>query len=42
MGVRLPRRKPRNLLASAAYKLNRFLPVSKERKLDLMLDLAWA
>lgn len=41
MGVRLQRRKPRNLLASAVYKLNRFLPLSKARKLDLMLDLAW-
>lgn len=42
MGVRLPRRKPRNILASAVYRLNRFLPVSKGRRLDLMLDLAWA
>ena len=41
MGVRLPRRKQRNLLASAVYKLNRFMPLSKKRKLDLMLDLAW-
>lgn len=41
MGVRLPRHKSRNLLASAVYRLNRFLPLSKQRKLDLMLDLAW-
>jgi SAM-dependent methyltransferase len=41
MGVRLPRHKPRNLLASAIYRINRFLPLSKERKLDLMLDLTW-
>jgi SAM-dependent methyltransferase len=41
MGVRLPRRKPRNLVASALYRLNRFLPLNHERKLDLMLDLAW-
>lgn len=41
MGVRLQRRKNRNLLASAVYKLNRLLPLSKARKLDLMLDLAW-
>jgi SAM-dependent methyltransferase len=41
MGVRLQRRKSRNLLASAVYKLNRFMPFSKQRKLDMMLDLAW-
>lgn len=41
MGVRLERRKRRNLLASAIYKLNRYWPLSKGRKLDLMLDLAW-
>lgn len=40
MGVRLPRRKPRNLLASLAYKLDRFLPFSRERKLDFLLDAA--
>lgn len=41
MGVRLPRRKPRNLLASAIYRLNRLLPLDREGKLDAMLDLAW-
>lgn len=41
MGVRLERRKPRNLLASLLYRINRYLPLSKGRKLDLMLDLAW-
>jgi hypothetical protein len=41
MGVRFERHKPRNLLASALYRLNRLLPISKERKLDAMLDLAW-
>jgi SAM-dependent methyltransferase len=41
MGVRLERRKPRNLLASLIYRINRYLPLSKGRKLDLMLDLAW-
>ena len=40
MGVRLERRKPRNLLASLAYRLNRFLPLSRDRKLDLLLDSA--
>ena len=41
MGVSLERRKPRNLLASLVYKINRFLPLSTAHKLDLMLDLAW-
>lgn len=41
MGVRLERRKSRNLLASLVYKINRYLPLSDGRKLDLMLDLAW-
>src|SRR5215218_348646 len=41
MGGRLERRKRRNLLASAVYKINRYLPLSRSRKLDLMLDLAW-
>lgn len=36
MGVRLERRKPRNIIASLAYRVNRLLP----RKLDVMLDLA--
>ncbi len=40
MGVRLERKKPRNLLASAAYRLHRLLPLRAEKKLDLMLDLA--
>jgi len=40
MGARLPRRKPRNLLASLAYKLDRFLPFSRQRKLDFLLDTA--
>lgn len=40
MGVRLPRRKPRNVLASLAYKLDRFLPLSRQKKLDLLLDTA--
>ena len=42
MGVRLERRKSRNLLASLLYKVNRYLPLSSGRKLDVMLDLAWA
>jgi protein-L-isoaspartate O-methyltransferase len=39
--MRFERRKPRHLLASALYKLNRFMPLSRGAKLDLMLDLAW-
>jgi len=39
--VRLERRKPRNLLLSAAYRLNRWLPFIRKRKLDLLLDLEW-
>ena len=41
MGVRLGRRKSRNLFASLVYKINRYLPLSSARKLDIMLDLAW-
>jgi len=40
MGVRLERRKPRNLLASLAYRLDRFLPFSRLQKLDFLLDAA--
>jgi SAM-dependent methyltransferase len=40
MGVRLPRRKPRSALASFAYKLDRLLPISRQKKLDLLLDIA--
>lgn len=39
--MRFAREKPRHLLASLFYKLNRYLPLSKGAKLDLMLDLAW-
>jgi hypothetical protein len=31
MGVRLERRKRRNLLASAVYKINRYLPLIEGR-----------
>lgn len=41
MGVKVPRHKPRHWLASIAYKLNRFMPFSTERKLDFLLDLEW-
>lgn len=37
----MDRRKPRNLFLSAAYRLNRILPFSLERKLDFLLDLEW-
>jgi SAM-dependent methyltransferase len=39
--LRLERHKPRHLLASLAYKLDRFLPLSRGRKLDFLLDLEW-
>jgi SAM-dependent methyltransferase len=40
MGVRLPRTKPRNVLAALAYRLDRILPLARQRKLDLLLDTA--
>lgn len=39
MGARFKRHKPRHLLASLAYKLNRLLPTAWA--LDLWLDLEW-
>jgi SAM-dependent methyltransferase len=41
MGARFERHKPRHWLASVAYKLNQFIPLSTERKLDVLLDLEW-
>lgn len=41
MGVRLERKKPRHTLASLFYLGNRLVPLAPERKLDVMLDLAW-
>ena len=41
MTVKLDRDKPRNWLLSIAYKLVRYFPVSKERKLDFLLDVEW-
>ncbi len=40
MGIRVARQKPRHILASVAYKLDRLLPFSRQRKLDFWLDLA--
>ncbi len=41
MGVRLPRKKPRNLLLSVLYRLGKLLPLSRQRKFRLYLDLEW-
>lgn len=40
MGVRLDRQKNRNFLASILYRMRK-LPVSRERRLKLFLDLEW-
>ncbi len=39
--MRLPREKPRHLGVSLGYRLARWLPMSRARKLDLLLDLEW-
>ena len=39
--MELSRAKPRHWGLSFAYRLNRWLPMSRARKLDLMLDAAW-
>jgi 2-polyprenyl-3-methyl-5-hydroxy-6-metoxy-1,4-benzoquinol methylase len=41
MGLKLPRRKKRNLKLSLAYRLVRWTPLSPRRKLKLLLDLSW-
>lgn len=41
MGVRIPRKKPRNLLLSALYRMDKLLPIGPERRLRLYLDLEW-
>lgn len=41
MGLRLSRKKQRNLKLSLAYKIGRIIPLSQNRKLKLYLDLAW-
>ena len=39
--MRFARAKPRNLLASLFYRLDRILPLSRQRKVRLYLDLEW-
>jgi len=41
MGVRLQRKKPKNLLLSIIYRLHKILPLSAKKKLKLYLDLEW-
>ena len=41
MGLTFSRRKPRNLLVSLLYKLDKALPLAKRTKLRLYLDLEW-
>lgn len=41
MGLKLTRKKARNLKLSLAYKLTRLLPIGSKKKLKLLLDLAW-
>ena len=39
--MEVARTKPRHLGLSIAYRLNRWLPMSQARRLDIMLDAAW-
>jgi SAM-dependent methyltransferase len=41
MGLKLPRRKKRNLKLSLAYRVVRWTPLSPRKKLKLLLDLSW-
>lgn len=41
MGLKLNRKKKRNIKLSIAYRLGRFLPLNSDKKLKLYLDLAW-
>ena len=41
MGIKLERQKPRHLLLSIAYRLKKILPLSKETRFKLFLDLEW-
>ena len=42
MGIRTPRKKPRNLTLALVYRLHRLLPMSTKAKLKWYLDLEWA
>lgn len=41
MGLKLKRKKPRNIKLSLAYKIFKFWPLGPRKKLKLFLDLAW-
>lgn len=41
MGLKLSREKPRSLLLSVIYRLSKLLPLKKESKLRLSLNLEW-
>lgn len=41
MGIKTSRKKPRNLLLSIIYRLQKVLPLSKRAKFKLFLDLEW-
>ena len=41
MGITTPRKKPKHLLLSIIYRLQKLLPMSTKRKLELFLDLEW-
>lgn len=41
MGVRLPRKKTRNIKLSLAYKIAKFIPLNSAAKLRFLLDMSW-
>ena len=41
MGIKVARQKPRHFLLSLAYRLYRYFPATRARKLDFLLDLEW-
>jgi len=41
MGVKVTRKKPRNLLLSIMYRVNSIIPLSNRIKMKLFLDLEW-
>ncbi len=41
MAIKFSRKKPRNLLLTIIYKIQKFIPLSRKTKLKLYLDLEW-
>jgi SAM-dependent methyltransferase len=41
MGIKLIRKKRRNITLSLAYRIGRLIPLSSQKKLKLFLDLSW-